>query len=315
MGAFCNSVEKVEKGDAKVVQCLLNHVHDEGMDTPCRDALIAESKKRAMDYDFNINLKKACDAVLQKLDHAGMCDNSKENWQTICLTNNLPNINGSMPEQVACKRQVRIVLRQQSADLRARPGMEMACKADLERLCDGVEAGASRWHQCLRNQAKQISNPLCKAMVAQFDKVAGTRASIDFSVRTKCANEMKTFCKDVPPGDSRMMVCLNVNVDLPGKREGFTQACKSALAGKANHRDIANKILNFTKHKDGGLDAVKDLFKKHASFTTDKVGALLFLGTVCFVAVLSCACSYCILQRRFNKVMYTVDTVERPENV
>merc|ERR1712085_211491 len=130
--------------------------------------------------------------------------------------------------------------------------------------------------------------------------------------RTKCANEMKTFCKDVPPGDSQMMVCLNVNVKE--EAEGFTQACKSALAGKTSHRAIANKMRNFTKHKDGGLDAIKDLIKRHGSFT-DKWGALMFLGTVCFVAVLSCACAYCILQEKFNKVMYTVDTEDQPENV
>merc|ERR1712039_960379 len=51
---FCGSVEKSD-----VISCLLNHTHDESIDMSCKSALTAESKKRAMDFDINVNPKKA----------------------------------------------------------------------------------------------------------------------------------------------------------------------------------------------------------------------------------------------------------------
>ncbi|CAK0792607.1 unnamed protein product, partial [Prorocentrum cordatum] len=148
-------------------------------------------------------------------------------------------------------------------------------KADIENLCEDVEAGASRWHQCLQNRVQEISSPVCKTMVSIFQKTAGSRAGIDFTTRIKCANEMKTFCKDrdVPPGDMRMMVCLNLNVKE--EAEGFTKACKSALAGKLKNKAIVDKMNGTKKSK---LDAVKDRLAQEACELQRQVWRSAVLG-------------------------------------
>jgi hypothetical protein len=64
-------------------------------------------------------------------------------------------------------------------------------------------------------------------------------------------------------------------------------------------------MANFTMTKTDSLNELKKFIYEHEGFT-DKWGAGLFVGTACFVAVLAFACSYYILQRKFNKVMYTV---------
>jgi len=302
---FCASA----KGAGGIMSCLLAHMHDEGMNTACKEVLLAESKKRATDYDFNIKLKKACDPVLQTPAAKNLldkCDRSRDNWQTVCLTNNIASITG--PGSAACRSEARNVLKLHSADLRARPGMEGACKQDIERLCDDSEAGAGRWHQCLRKKLAEISDAQCKRMVTKFGTVAGAHANIDYTIRTKCANEMKTFCKDIPAGDSRVMVCLRVKVKE--EAEGFSLACRTALKTSATfalpwHRNVTSRMANFTMTKKDGLEEFKKFIYEHESFA-DRWGAGLLVGTVCFVAVLSFACSYFILQRRFNKVMYTV---------
>ncbi|CAK0855281.1 unnamed protein product [Prorocentrum cordatum] len=310
---FCKAAKKqfcesVEEGQGRMMTCLLDHMHDNGMDTACRKVLVDESKKRAMDYDFNVKLKRACDPLLAKLAGAKLpdgsalrCDQSRENWQTICLTEHVYSIKGQ--GSAACQAEVRKVLKLQSADLRARPGMEGACSQDINRLCEGVEAGAARWHECLREKLDDISNAECKKEVTVFAKVAGTHATIDFTIRTKCANEMKSFCKDTPAGDSRMMVCLKVNVKE--EADGFSMACKTALARSAGVEDIATKMFNFSQRKENALEQVQEFIYEHESFT-DKWSVMMLVGTVGFIAVLSFAVSYCILQRRFNKVMYTV---------
>jgi Golgi apparatus protein 1 len=301
---FCASA----KGAGGIMSCLLAHMHDEGMNTACKEVLLAESKKRAMDYDFNVKLKKACDPVLKTPAAKNLldkCDRSRENWQTVCLTNNIASITG--PGSAACQSEARSVLKLHSSDLRARPGMEGACQQDIERLCDDTEAGAGRWHQCLRKKLNEISDAQCKKMVTKFGTVAGTHATIDYTVRTKCANEMKTFCKDIPAGDSRVMVCLRVKVKE--EAEGFSQACSAALGVSATFalpgNNISSRMANFTMTKTDSLNELKKFIYEHEGFT-DKWGAGLFVGTACFVAVLAFACSYYILQRKFNKVMYTV---------
>jgi Golgi apparatus protein 1 len=313
-GATKKFCESVEMGEGRVMNCLLEHMHDQGMNTECKTVLLDEAKKRAMDYEFNVKLKRACDPVwplmawreekfgslVRQVEVEVNCDRSRENWQTVCLTNNIPSITG--PGAAACKSEVRNVLKLQSSDLRARPGMASNCKEDIERLCSDTEAGAGRWHQCLRKRLDNITNPLCKQQVTKFTSVAGSHATIDYTIRTRCASEMNRFCKDTPAGEMRTMICLKVNANK--ETEGFSQGCKNALA-KVTGQDMIKKMTNFTKRKHNSLDELKDFIFEHQSFS-DKWGAGLLVGTICFVAVLSFCGSYCILRRKFNQVMYTM---------
>ena len=98
-----------------------------------------------------------------------------------------------------------------NADDKAEP-----CKADAAKLCPGMKPGRGLF-KCLREREAQLS-PACKEKHAKGKKHASERAK---ERREACKEDVKKFCKDVKPGDGRIVECLKKN------RESLSESCKS----------------------------------------------------------------------------------------
>jgi Golgi apparatus protein 1 len=290
---FCSDVAE---GGSRVINCLLNHAHDESMDPTCKSALVFEEKKRASSFDFNTAMVGKCKADLDTLTAAGKCDSTVENWQLACLTAHLDDI-----KQLTCKVLARGALARQSADLRAVPGMQKACESDLNRLCPGVEAGGARWNSCLREKRNLIQSPLCKGMVGALEKQASGRATVNYAIKKNCANEMKNFCKDVQPGNQQITVCLKMH----SKEPGFGAPCNTSLTTAVLKDEIIAQLKNFTFNKKTPLK-VEDIQKwiEDHQGVTDKYGGALLAGTISFVMLMAFVIAYCCLKRQYSKVMF-----------
>merc|ERR1712113_867567 len=112
-----------------------------------------------------------------------------------------------------------------SADVRAKPGMQAACKADEKSLCSDVTPGAGHMHACLRKNVAKITNPVCKAMVLETESLDNKSASINFAIRKDCHNERQAFCSDVPPGQARVLACLAQHLN----ENGFSDDCRESV--------------------------------------------------------------------------------------
>jgi hypothetical protein len=82
------------------------------------------------------------------------------------------------------------------------------CRADVERLCAGVEPGAGRLRACVRSHLEELS-PGCRARLEEargaFRRGFGRRGIL------ACRAELETLCKDVAPGAGRWRRCLSEN--------------------------------------------------------------------------------------------------------
>ena len=77
------------------------------------------------------------------------------------------------------------------------------CADDLAKFCKDVKPGGGRLERCLKEHEKDLS-PECKA------SIGAARAKAK-EAHDACANDVQKFCKDVKPGEGRLVKCLKEN--------------------------------------------------------------------------------------------------------
>jgi hypothetical protein len=90
-----------------------------------------------------------------------------------------------------------------------------ACRADVEKLCKGVEPGQGRIAQCLKDKEAQVS-PGCKQHLTQM------REHMQ-ELSEACKGDVDQYCKDVKPGQGRVAKCLKQN------EAKLSTACKEQM--------------------------------------------------------------------------------------
>jgi hypothetical protein len=90
------------------------------------------------------------------------------------------------------------------------------CAEDVAKYCKDVTPGGGRLVRCLRQHESQLS-PECKAGQEQ----ARARAR---EAHEACADDVQKFCKDVKPGEGRVVRCLKDN------SAGLSTECREKLA-------------------------------------------------------------------------------------
>jgi hypothetical protein len=81
--------------------------------------------------------------------------------------------------------------------------MRRACAAESTKLCRDVKPGHGRIAICLHEHPQDLSAP-CQASVEQVMR----QMSSPVGTHQACANDVRTFCDDVPPGTGRVAFCL-----------------------------------------------------------------------------------------------------------
>ena len=94
---------------------------------------------------------------------------------------------------------------------------EDACRADVERLCQGIAPGGGRLMACLRANQAQVS-PACKAQLATVDRKVK-------EVGAACGDDVRSWCADVKPGGGAVLRCLAQN------RASLSPPCQEVLQG------------------------------------------------------------------------------------
>jgi len=101
------------------------------------------------------------------------------------------------------------------AEDKERPG---ACRADVAKLCKGIQPGGGRIAMCLKQHESELS-PGCR------DNIAATKEQIK-EFAEACKPDAENLCKGVQPGQGRIARCLVEHKDQlsAGCREKIVQA-------------------------------------------------------------------------------------------
>jgi hypothetical protein len=106
------------------------------------------------------------------------------------------------------------------------PAAKGPCAEDVAKYCKDVKPGGGGIARCLKENEKQLS-PACKSSIEEFKKKA-TEA------RQACEADAQKFCKDVKPGQGRIVKCLRVHEkDLSPECKAKMTEAKKDRKGRA----------------------------------------------------------------------------------
>ncbi len=81
------------------------------------------------------------------------------------------------------------------------PAAKNPCADDVAKYCKDVKPGGGRIARCLKENENQLS-PACKSSIEESRKQQMKAA------HQACDGDIQKFCKDVKPGQGRIVRCL-----------------------------------------------------------------------------------------------------------
>jgi hypothetical protein len=94
------------------------------------------------------------------------------------------------------------------------------CAEDAKKFCQGIIPGGGRIIACLMSHEAELA-PACKTHSEKAR--ANIHEGIEKLVLGACKNDRDKFCKDLEPGEGRILDCLKAN------RARLKPACKAKL--------------------------------------------------------------------------------------
>ena len=108
-----------------------------------------------------------------------------------------------------------------AAGVSAEP-VDRPCVADAEKLCKGVQPGEGRMARCMKEHEKELSSG-CKENIGKMkEKVK--------EVAEACKDDAAKVCKDVKPGEGRILRCLKQH------EAELSPACKEQMTPPRSRR-------------------------------------------------------------------------------
>ena len=127
--------------------------------------------------------------------------------------------------------------------------MRGACRADLQKLCKGIQPGGGRLVMCLKQHESEVS-PGCREEMAEAKKEFKEFAEA-------CKGDAQTFCKGVQPGQGRVLRCLAEN------KEKLSSGCRSEIAEAESHHPCMKDMERLCKGVQPGGGRMMECMKQH----------------------------------------------------
>ncbi|GIL81323.1 hypothetical protein Vretimale_1124 [Volvox reticuliferus] len=215
----------------RALDCLVDRRNVPGFSERCGEALRDYLTEAARDIRTMAGLNKDCGTEIRTL-----CKGIQpgEGRVISCLRDQRANITGE-----ACRQQVMRLLGFIVEDHRMDVRLTEVCTSDVQKYCGGVEAGEGQVHDCLRRSADHLS-PECRAAEEEVERLEHEDVRLNPKLMRECPLAVSGFCADVPPGDARVISCLQANMD----KGHFPAGCRLAIR-QLTDRAAVKYSLNF----------------------------------------------------------------------
>jgi Golgi apparatus protein 1 len=222
IGTLCAGVEP---GEARVIQCLVEHDEDAGMGADCRAEVKRFEVRAGQDYRLQHRLAKACSSAVERLCPdacAPFAGQPCGGTVLACLVEHRDDVADD-----ACSRELFAYEKTIANDERADAVLARACAGDVAAHCAAVEPGLGRVHDCLREHREQLS-AACAAEELKMEELEADDVRLRPGFARDCGEEMAVYCRGVAPGKGRMFRCLQNALGQPE----FSDACRARVADK-----------------------------------------------------------------------------------
>uniref|UniRef100_A0A7S0YM23 Golgi apparatus protein 1 n=1 Tax=Polytomella parva TaxID=51329 RepID=A0A7S0YM23_9CHLO len=232
--SFCDSLQP---GEGRIVQCLSKRMEDldkgnevgKEVSKACVQSLVLFKRERSRNINYDVPLARACKSDVEK--HCAKVSDSEAPGVVLCLR----SVKTKLEDK--CKAEIFRTQREILLDFRSDFAIYDACKDDSTKVCASSQSDDGEFF-CLQDNRQTVSDA-CHDQLVRFSRDSGDDIRLNPRLHDKCDSAVNTFCKNVAPGDYRVLTCLEENLD----RQDFPTPCKVALDDLLSQR-VSNFMLN-----------------------------------------------------------------------
>lgn len=234
---FCH---KVKAGEGRIYKCLFRHKFDPQMSDGCLKMLTLRQQLQQEDYKVNMKLARSCqkdiliNRCLPQIEAVAGFKNARLSAILLCLEGAMKDGNEVNPDCVVELKEVRRSLME---DYQISPVLVRECSKEIQDNCGGGLHRDGKTIHCLMDLARpkknqesrwevQISDNCVRALEDLLEEAdVGDNYEVDPAIQEECEPVVKVLCKDIRPGEGRIMNCLVESLDKPH----MTELCKERL--------------------------------------------------------------------------------------
>ena len=124
-----------------------------------------------------------------------------------------------------------------------------ACRADVQKLCNGVKPGSGRIAMCLKQHESELSSECREHMAAA--KEAGKQLA------EACKPDAEKLCNGVKPGQGRVASCLMEHQDQ------LSDACRDKIAQSESRHPCMKDMQRLCQGVQPGQGRMMQCMKQH----------------------------------------------------
>ncbi|XP_054162657.1 Golgi apparatus protein 1-like [Oppia nitens] len=212
---FCH---RIESGDGRVYRCLMKHKLEKDLSHNCREKLFQREMLAIRDYKVAHGLAKTCKQDIKKYECREDTSDHKEIRLAqilLCLENAL-NQNQKIDSQ--CRVEMLSHRRNLMDNYNLTPDLVSACDNDIQEFCSGLEKGGKTLHCLMKHTKRSRGKGMKRGQITSQcrrsleDLLKETNVAEDWRVdpvlQESCQASVELVCKDIEPGEGRVMACL-----------------------------------------------------------------------------------------------------------
>ena len=133
-----------------------------------------------------------------------------------------------------------------------------ACRADVEKFCKDVKPGGGRVVQCLQQHESALSGG-CRDTLEQGRKRGAEAKQRVEEFAEACKADAANLCKDVRPGEGRVLSCL------AEKKDQVSPACRQKIEEGEQKHPCYEDTQRLCKNVKPGQGRVAECLKRNES--------------------------------------------------
>ncbi|CEF59806.1 Cysteine-rich Golgi apparatus protein 1 repeat and Cysteine-rich Golgi apparatus protein 1 repeat,eukaryote-containing protein [Strongyloides ratti] len=293
---FCNSENK-----ERILPCLSNNKILRLLQPQCQKVVRERLMEQSRDIRLNPALMEACqtDAQAYCPDHFKLINNPRYSQQELqlilvtCLRENYISkvVHLSQP----CKNEVSNLILESEFDIALDPALYKACKKIINQHCAGsiIEKNGKfdTVLECLKADfyGGAIKDKECGAQIARRAEESIVDINLDPILHQACDTDIRRYCRDTPPGDSRIITCLLDTLEVP--RIKLSTDCKLKLIERKKLWSVAHDDYKMSVPETWlDLLLVVDSINNHPQ----RNSIFSFFGIfILIILIIGCCCGRC----------------------
>uniref|UniRef100_A0A914Y5H4 Golgi apparatus protein 1 n=1 Tax=Panagrolaimus superbus TaxID=310955 RepID=A0A914Y5H4_9BILA len=288
---FCGSTTE---GDT-ALRCLSNSKIIRALQPNCQKIVHERLKEQSRDDRLRPGLLKVCedDAKQYCEKEYNKIRNRQYGEQQLgavissCLRQQLARFN--VPISTACKAELSFVILEAEFDIQLDPALYKACKDTIPVHCSNkiVKEGGKfeTVLECLKADfyTNQIQDAECAKQLSRITQEALVDIHLDPVLHEACSVDIARICRDVPPGQSRIITCLNDALEVP--RIQMSDQCRTKLSERKKLWNVAHDSYNMQFP-----DSFASAYQAIASHPQRDSILAWFGGMILLIMLVGCCC-------------------------